>query len=89
MSFFTCGFDFDSNESIGSDDFETLLLHGAKFSKDDWKIANILSLLCLRGDNDYHLNRKTRVVAADLHVSVDGNGLHSASQSLKMGNYFS
>merc|ERR1712226_525747 len=81
LSFYTCGFDFDSNEEggMGSDDYEILLLHGAKFTKENWKESNILNSLCLKG-NDAKLNRRTRVIAADLPVSADANGIHSAFQ---------
>jgi len=90
LSFYTCGFDFDSNDesdsSMGSNDFEILLLHGAKFTKENWKDSDILNSLCLKG-NDNKLKRRTSVVAADLHVSADANGIHSAFRSLTEANY--
>jgi pimeloyl-ACP methyl ester carboxylesterase len=53
---------------------EIVLLHGAKFTKEDWRTSTILPQLCANG--------KINVVALDLSVSVDDGKLRSIVETL-------
>jgi len=60
---------------------ELVLLHGAVFTKEDWKSSGILDMLC----DVNHLS----VSALDLPVSADGQDLGSAFDALTSGNILS
>jgi pimeloyl-ACP methyl ester carboxylesterase len=53
---------------------EIVLLHGAKFTKEDWKTSTILPQLCANG--------KVNVVALDLSIFADDGKLRRALQTL-------
>jgi len=65
------------------DILELMLLHGAKYTKEDWVTSGILEMFCLKGGH------KINVVALDLSISADGNGLYDAFNSLVGGNVLS
>lgn len=83
LSFYKCG-----DETMASDTIEILLLHGAKFTKDNWKESGILDSLCFIGNNN-QLDRRTRVIAADLQVKADAVALQSAFKALTNGGFLS
>lgn len=56
---------------------DVILLHGAKFTKEDWKRSTILSRLCANG--------KLSVTALDLSVAADGKQLKKMLQALAVG----
>ena len=58
----------------GSKKMEIILLHGAKFTKEDWVTSGILERICL--------HERTSVVAMDLSVRADGKGFRDAVSGL-------
>lgn len=56
---------------------DVILLHGAKFTKEDWKKSTILSKLCDNG--------KLSVTALDLSVAADAKQLQSILKGLAVG----
>lgn len=57
---------------------ELVLLHGAKFTKEDWKRSGIMDKFC----NDSKTRPGLSVTALDLPVSADGSALVDAFNSL-------
>lgn len=56
---------------------DVVLLHGAAFTKEDWKKSTIFSKLCANG--------RLSVTALDLSVSADGRQLQSLLHALAIG----
>jgi len=59
---------------------EVLLLHGAKFTKEDWKSNGILDLFCNAKEN---VGTKMTFTAVDLSVQSSGEDVHSAFVALQ------
>lgn len=78
LNYVHCGKKF-TRSTLTKEDCEILLLHGAKYNKDDWVHSGILNDLCLRG------GRHTSVVALDLSVASDGEGFRDAFDALVQG----
>ena len=80
LSYYECGENISSPSSKHYDDYEIILLHGAAYTKENWKESNIMENLCLKG------NKKKRsrmhVIALDLSVKSDGHGFESAFNAL-------
>jgi hypothetical protein len=76
LNYVHCGQEFHQNTYSDSTDFEIILLHGAKYSKDDWVTSGILNDLCLQGGK--HIS----VTAVDLSVRADGDGFRDAFDAL-------
>jgi len=72
-----------ANAEGEGDILELMLLHGAKYTKEDWVTSGILEFFCLKGGH------KINVVALDLSISADGNGLYDAFNALVGGNVLS
>jgi len=70
---------------------EIILLHGAKFTKEDWKSSGILEKLCDHetDEEDKASNVYFSVVAADLAVTADGLQLAHAFEALTTGGVIS
>lgn len=62
----------------GEEKRDIILLHGAKFTKEDWKRSTILSRLC-------GASSRLSVTALDLPVSADAQQLQSVLQGLAVG----
>ncbi|EED94093.1 predicted protein [Thalassiosira pseudonana CCMP1335] len=74
LAYYHCG------PPLDPDTTELLLLHGAAFTKEDWKRSGILDKLCeLNNDEE---RGDLSVVALDLPVSADGMEFKSAFDSL-------
>lgn len=59
---------------------ELVLLHGAAFTKEDWKTSGILDMLCeINNEED---EGDLSIIALDLPVSADGGELASAFDAL-------
>lgn len=81
LPFYHCGpFPSDENPDLT----EVILLHGAAFTKEDWKTSGILDLLCEINNEEDEGNLS--ITALDLPVSADGARLASAFESLAMSN---
>lgn len=75
LDYLHCGMKLNS-ATMGKDDVEFVLLHGARFTKNDWLKSGILKDLCEEGRS--HIS----VVALDLSVRADGAGFTDAFQAL-------
>lgn len=73
IEYYHCGPQLDSTEH------EMLLLHGAAFTKEDWKRSGILSQLCGANNNE---GKRFSVTALDLPVSATGDDLESVFDGL-------
>ena len=82
LQYYRCGSTSISSSTYESKDIELILLHGAKFTKENWKESNILQNLCLKGNEDTEKNGRMSVIALDLSVQADGLGLESAFDAL-------
>mmetsp|Transcript_4230 Transcript_4230/g.8087 ORF Transcript_4230/g.8087 Transcript_4230/m.8087 type:complete len:276 (-) Transcript_4230:1406-2233(-) len=78
LNYVHCGNIF-TRSTITDKDIEILLLHGAKYSKDDWAHSGILNELCLEGGT--HIS----VTALDLSVASHGDGFRDAFDALVQG----
>lgn len=81
LPYLTCG-ESDINES--SEQREILLLHGAKFTKENWKESGIFESLCLLGNQKKKGDEAgLTVTAVDLSTKADGISLNDAFEGLK------
>jgi hypothetical protein len=78
LNYVHCGKRF-TRSTLTEKDSEIILLHGAKYSKDDWVDSGILNELCLQGGQ--HIS----VMALDLSVASDGEGFRDAFHALVQG----
>lgn len=81
LSYYHCGETLTSS-SYNKKDNEIILLHGAKFTKENWIESEILLNLCIKGNDNASEQGRLSVSALDLSVSADGSGLKSAFDSL-------
>ena len=81
LSYYHCG-ETISASSYSPKDNEIILLHGAKFTKENWVESNILQHLCFKGNDDIANHGRMSITALDLSVRADGLGLKSAFDSL-------
>ncbi len=81
LSYYHCGERFQEN-TITPEDTEIILLHGAKFTKENWMESNILQKLCLMGNDNPSENGRMSIVALDLSVRADYTGLLIAFKAL-------
>jgi hypothetical protein len=70
LEYVHCG----EKNSTGPKRMEIILLHGAKFTKEDWVTSGILDRICLY--------KRTSAVAIDLSVRADGKGFRDAVSGL-------
>ena len=68
--------------SANIDKRELILLHGKKFSKDDWGASGIIDGLCLLGSSTGGAAGGLSVTALDLPVASDGSDLSEAFKGL-------
>jgi len=71
VDYYHCGAHTDEPER------DVILLHGAKFTKEDWKKSRIMDRLCGNG--------KLSVTALDLPVQADGKTLQKLLNALAVG----
>ena len=79
LNYLHCGVSFTSENKPSDNEVEIVLLHGAKFTKDNWSESGILDSLC---NSTQSHDMKSSVVALDLSVQADGNGFINAIDSL-------
>lgn len=84
LSYYHCGPTQDSKNSNNKNEedipTELVMLHGAAFTKEDWKSSGILDTFCeINNDED---GGNLLLLALDLPVSVDGMELGMAFDSL-------
>ena len=73
----------DDDKSLDINMSELVLLHGAAFSKEEWKTSNILQMLCeINNEED---EGDLSILALDLPVTADGMELGLAFDSLVSG----
>jgi hypothetical protein len=77
-----CGTKFNKS-TFKDEDIEFILLHGAKYTKDDWTSSGIPSEMCLKGQP--HIS----VTAVDLSVRSEGVGFRDAFNALVEGKVIS
>jgi vacuolar-type H+-ATPase subunit F/Vma7 len=82
LEYLHCGTKF-TESSLMKKDLELILLHGAKFKKEDWSSSGVLADFCLKGK--HHIS----VVAIDLSVTADGLGFQDAYEALVRGKVIS
>lgn len=70
-----------TTKSMDNGNMEFILLHGAKFTKEDWATSGILDEICLEGG--------ISAVAVDLSVRADGDGFRDAFRALVDGGILS
>ena len=73
----------DDDKSLDINMSELVLLHGAAFTKEEWKTSNILQMLCeINNEED---EGDLSILALDLPVTADGMELGLAFDSLVSG----
>lgn len=79
LPYYHCG-PLPSSSSSAHNMSELVLLHGAAFTKEDWKSSNILQMLCeINNEED---EGDLSILALDLPVTADGMELSLAFDSL-------
>lgn len=68
---------------------EYLFLHGAAFTKEDWKTSGILQKMCSRSPQDIESHMHYSVTAVDLSVQADGVTLARVFDALAEANIIS
>eukprot|EP00590_Aulacoseira_subarctica_P006104 CAMPEP_0172417560 /NCGR_PEP_ID=MMETSP1064-20121228/4090_1 /TAXON_ID=202472 /ORGANISM="Aulacoseira subarctica , Strain CCAP 1002/5" /LENGTH=398 /DNA_ID=CAMNT_0013155987 /DNA_START=113 /DNA_END=1309 /DNA_ORIENTATION=+ len=68
---------------------EFLFLHGAAYTKEDWKTSGILDKMCSRSPEDVQSHTHYSVTAVDLNVKSDGLMLAKAFEALAEGGIIS
>jgi len=68
---------------------EFLLLHGATYTKEDWKTSGILDKMCSRSPEDIESHAYYSVTAVDISVYSDGLILAKAFDALTEGGIIS
>ena len=79
LKFLHCGVEFSSESLSSKSIVEIVLLHGAKFTKQNWSESGIIESIC--NDSQSH-GIISSVIALDLSVQADGNGFINAMDSL-------
>jgi len=82
LEYIHCGTKF-TKSSFTKSDSELILLHGRKFTKEDWSSSGILADICSKGAQ--HIS----VTAIDLSVTADGLGFRDAFDALIEGKAIS
>jgi len=82
LSYYHCG-PLPDNPTLT----ELVLLHGAAFSKEDWKTSGILNMLCEINNEEDEGNLS--ITALDLPVKADGIQLSNAFDALSSNNLLS
>ena len=83
LAYYHCGPTHVDNPDLT----ELILLHGAAFTKEDWKKSGILDMLCEINNEEDEGNLS--IAALDLPVSADGIELGKAFDALKSNNALS
>lgn len=83
LEYIHCGAKFNQNSDQGSTKSEHtvteyLLLHGAKFTKENWSNSGILDKFCLQQESQSQVS----AVAIDLSVRANGDGFRDAFRAL-------
>ena len=74
---------YDDDKSLDINMSELVLLHGAAFTKEEWKTSNILQMFCeINNEED---EGDLSILALDLPVTADGTELGLAFDSLVSG----